>query len=110
MSRPVSRCCFAGYAHRVLGCGGYASLPFKHRSRRAAERTGAPAPASLAVCAALAVVALSGSTRSALALFLVASVFDDNTVACISSASDLDPQRLQRVHLVADLLGARQQC
>lgn len=53
-----------------------------------------------------AVVALSGSTCSALALFLVSSVFDDNTVACISSTSDLDAERLQRVHLVADLLGA----
>ncbi len=52
-----------------------------------------------------AVVALSGSLRSSLTAFLVASVFDDNTVACISSAEDLDAERLQRVHLVADLLG-----
>ncbi len=84
----------------------HSSAPKLPRSWR---RTGTPAPPSQAVCAARAVVALSGSTRSALALFLVASVFDDNTVACISSASDLDPQRLQRVHLVADLLGARRQ-
>ena len=50
-------------------------------------------------------VALSGSLRSSLTAFLVASVFDDNTVACISSAADLGAERLQRVHLVADLLG-----
>lgn len=54
-----------------------------------------------------AVVALSGSLRSSLTAFLVASVFDDNTVACISSAADLDGERLRRVHLVADLLGER---
>lgn len=52
-----------------------------------------------------AVVALSGGTGSALVAYLVASVFEENTVLCIGKSAALQPEKLQRARFVADLLG-----
>ena len=37
--------------------------------------------------------------------YLVASVFEENTVLCIGKSAALQPEKLQRARFVADLLG-----
>lgn len=52
-----------------------------------------------------AVVAMSGGTGSALLAYLLASVFDENTVACIGRSGSVPAQRLERARYTADLMG-----
>lgn len=52
-----------------------------------------------------AVVAMSGGTGSALLAYIVASVFDENTVACIGRSGSVPAQRLERARYTADLMG-----
>lgn len=58
----------------------------------------------LEVCL-LAVVAMSGGTGSALVAYLVASVFEENTVACIAKSGSVPPEKLERARYIADLVG-----
>jgi PP-loop superfamily ATP-utilizing enzyme len=53
------------------------------------------------------VVALSGGSGSALVAYLLASVFEDSTVACIGVSPSLPEAQLQRARYTADALGAR---
>lgn len=50
-------------------------------------------------------VAMSGGTGSALLAYIVASVFDENTVACIGRSGSLPAQKLERARYTADLIG-----
>ena len=59
------------------------------------------------VNSAHAVVALSGGSGSALVAYLLASVFEDSTVACIGVSPSLPEAQLQRARYTADALGAR---
>ncbi len=52
-----------------------------------------------------AVVAMSGGTGSALLAHIVASVFDENTVACIGRSVTVASERLHRARYTADLMG-----
>ncbi|KAK9918384.1 hypothetical protein WJX75_003671 [Coccomyxa subellipsoidea] len=53
----------------------------------------------------LNVVAMSGGTGSALLAYIVASVFDENTVACIGRSGSVPCERLHRARYTADLMG-----
>ncbi|EIE21800.1 hypothetical protein COCSUDRAFT_66687 [Coccomyxa subellipsoidea C-169] len=53
----------------------------------------------------LNVVAMSGGTGSALLAHIVASVFDENTVACIGRSGSVASERLHRARYTADLMG-----
>lgn len=55
-----------------------------------------------------AVVAMSGGTGSALLAYIVASVFDENTVACIGRSGSVPCERLHRARYTADLMGDHQ--
>jgi PP-loop superfamily ATP-utilizing enzyme len=48
---------------------------------------------------------MSGGTGSALVAYLVASVFEDNTVACIGKSTSLSHSKLEQARYCADLLG-----
>jgi len=52
-----------------------------------------------------AVVALTGSRDSALVAYLVASVFEDQAVACIHKSATISVSKLQRARYTADLIG-----
>jgi NH3-dependent NAD+ synthetase len=55
-----------------------------------------------------AVVALSGGLASALAAYLLTTVYEENCVACIATAADGTDQRVERARFVADWLGELQ--
>ncbi|KAK9807486.1 hypothetical protein WJX72_000457 [[Myrmecia] bisecta] len=61
--------------------------------------------AALGTSTGLNVVAFTGDVCTALTAYLVSSVFDESTVACIGKTEALTQEELQQAHFVADVIG-----